>query len=165
MAVCSSVSPPARLARRPSSSPAAGESHSPSEKASWRRTRISGSSTRRFSAWPSASPWSERSSGSLTRMACSRTPGWRSRMPAMACPTRSWPRPSSVQSAWSRAFGLALVSSSLANGRAAFGSPRCMSRRWAVSRCQPLGLSSAATSCAVSRLCKSGIGLGLFPSR
>ena len=48
-------------------------------------------------------------------------------------------------------------STSLRSGSIASGSRRCNSSRWAVSRCQPLGLSSAATSPAVSSLSSRGI--------
>ena len=82
MAVCRSGSPDERLARRPRILPATGEFHSPTEYASWARTRGAESKMAWPSAWPSASAWPARNSGSATRMACSLTPGCRSAKPS-----------------------------------------------------------------------------------
>ena len=59
---------------------------------------------------------------------------------------RDHPRSASVQIAWTRVLGrFVLRSPGCGVARMPRSRRRCRSRRWAVSRCQPLGLSRAAT--------------------
>ena len=162
MAVCRSGLPDERLARRPRILPATGEFHSPTEYASWARTRGAELETAWSSAWPSVSAWPARNSGSATRMACSLTPGCRSAKPSWMCSGMICFSPSSVQSACKRVVGRWLFFSSLAKCGAAEALPRSTSSRCAVSRCQPLGLSRAATSSGTFLLARLGMGRGVL---